>query len=103
MKAELRQEIIEAVRVAMGDAHKEWVKGDEMCARFQMFSPEWLKRYGHSLPRTKALVMDEQGVWHENKEWTYPVHEIIKLIETGEIKNLRCMTMRKTGMRVAMM
>lgn len=97
MKAELRQEIIEAVRVAMGDAHKEWVKGDELCARFQMFSPEWLKRYGHSLPRTRASVMDEQGIVHETG-WAYPVHEIVKLIETGEIKNLRCMAMRKMGM-----
>lgn len=96
MKAELRQEIIEAVRVAMGDAQKEWVNGKELCNRFQMFSPEWLKRYGHSLPRTRASVMDEQGRVHATG-WAYPVHEIVKLIETGEIKNLRCMAVRNTA------
>ena len=96
MKAELRQEIIEAVRVAMGNTQKEWVNGKELCARFQMFSPEWLKRYGHSLPRTRASVMDEQGMVHVTG-WAYPVHEIVKLIETGEIKNLRCMAVRNTA------
>lgn len=93
MTATMKQEIIEAVRMAT--IQKEYINGKELCKRFQMFTPEWLKRYGHSLPRTRASVMDEQGIVHETG-WAYPVHEIVQLIETGEIKNLRCLQVRRT-------
>jgi hypothetical protein len=56
-----------------------------------MFNKDWLKRYGHSLPRTCALVTDENGEVHKTR-WAYGSHQIARMIANNEIKQLRCLS-----------
>ena len=52
-----------------------------------MFTPNWLKLYGHLLPRTRAEVAEQSGERHVTG-WCYPVGKIGRMIESGEIKRL---------------
>ena len=76
-----------AVREAMSQFGEEYVTGKELGKRFQMFTPNWLKLYGHLLPRTRAEVKEASGETHVTG-WCYPVNKIGRMIETGEIKRL---------------
>ena len=81
------QAIDEGVREAMSLVGEEYVTGKELCKRFQMFTPNWLKLYGHLLPRTRAEVTEQTGESHVTG-WCYPVSKIGRMIESGEIKRL---------------
>ena len=76
-----------AVREAMSQFGEEYVSGKELGKRFQMFTANWLKLYGHLLPRTRAEVTEASGDVHVTG-WCYPVNKIGRMIETGEIKRL---------------
>ena len=76
-----------AVREAMSQFGEEYVTGKELCKRFQMFTPNWLKLYGHLLPRTRAEVTEQSGEKHVTG-WCYPVSKIGRMVENGEIKRL---------------
>lgn len=82
-----------AVREAMSQFGEEYVSGKELGKRFNMFTQNWLKLYGHLLPRTRAEVTDTDGVTHVTG-WCYPVNKIGSMIANGEIKRLG---MRCTG------
>lgn len=87
----LRTEIVAEVKRGMRDymemANERWITGDELCQQFQMFSPSWLKNYGHLLPRTRAEVTDAQGNTSGTR-WAYPQHKIARMIAENEIKKL---------------
>ena len=76
-----------AVREAMSKFGEEYVSGKELGKRFHMFTQNWLKLYGHLLPRTRAEVTEASGEVHTTG-WCYPVNKIGRMIETGEIKRL---------------
>lgn len=88
----LKSEIIGTVRKAMMDVLEEcqetWVSGDELCKQFQMFSPGWLKRYGHKLPRTRAVVTEDDGIQHSTA-WAYPRNKIARMVQSGKLAMLR--------------
>ena len=71
----------------MYDEH--WVTADQLIAQFGMFTKSWLKTYGHSLPRKRATVCDERGERHSTS-WCYPRNKIQRMIQSGEIEQLRC-------------
>lgn len=52
-----------------------------------MFTPSWLKRYGHKLPRTRAIVTGEDGQQHTTG-WAYPRNKMQRLIRENSIKQL---------------
>ena len=87
----LKSEIIGTVRKAMTDVLEEsqeaWLSGDELCKQFQMFSPSWLKRYGSRLPRTRAVVTDNDGMKHVTG-WVYPRNKIQRMVREGKIASL---------------
>jgi hypothetical protein len=86
----LRIEIINEVKHSMQEslevANERWIYGDELSKQFQMFSPAWLKAYGHLLPRTRSEVSDKGRV--TCTRWAYPQHRIARMIAEGEIKKL---------------
>jgi hypothetical protein len=88
---DLRLDIMGTVRAAMQRVLEEqeevWLSGDELCRQFQMFTTSWLKRYGHLLPRTKAVVVD--GSVEHTTSWAYPRNEIQRLAREGKLKELR--------------
>lgn len=100
MDATLKKEIISEVRRAAQAAfetkEEQWLTADQLCKVFGMFSKSWLKTYGHSLPRTQAVVVDEEGREHRTC-WAYPRHRIQAMIENGQIKELRCQLVSLTS------
>jgi hypothetical protein len=86
----LKVQIIETVKNSVADIfevyQEEWLTGDKLCERFQMFNRGWLKSYGHLLPRTQAVVNDGNQKHHSS--WAYPAHKIAKMIADGKIKQL---------------
>jgi hypothetical protein len=86
----LRSEIVSEVKRGMVEilevAGERWLTADELCAQFGMFSPSWIKSYGHKLPRQRAEVTDGEGT--KATRWAYPQHKIARMINDGTIKNL---------------
>ena len=80
--AEVREALDAALRI-----QDDYVSGKELGRKYQMFSASWLKSYGHLLPRTRAVVTDDDGRQHTSG-WCYPVGRIGRMIESGEIKRL---------------
>ena len=87
----IAQAVQAAVEGQIAQYTEEWVTAEELCKKYQMFNKDWLKRYGHSLPRTCALVTDENGETHRTR-WAYASHEISRLIASNGIKQLRCLS-----------
>lgn len=91
LKAELFSLIRSAIREVIYEAFdfrkEKWVTGDELCKQFQMFTLSWLKRYGHKLPRTRAVVTEEDGSTHATS-WTYPVNKIQRMAHEGKLSRL---------------
>lgn len=86
----LRTELLSTVKKVMAEAmetqNERWLTGDELCKQFGMFSPSWLKAYGHKLPRERCEVDD--GGTTKCSRWAYPQHKIARMIASGEIKRL---------------
>lgn len=86
----LRIEIINEVKRSMLESmeveNERWIYGEELSKQFQMFSPSWLKAYGHLLPRTRSEVDDKGRV--TCTRWCYPQHQIARMIADGSIKKL---------------
>ena len=88
----LRAEIVATVRQTMTEvlegADEVWLSPDEFCKQFGMFSPEWLKRCGHLLPREKVGVMSDDGTVKESRSWAYPKHRINRMIMEGRLRQM---------------
>ena len=87
LRTEIINEVKHSMREALEVANERWITGDELSNQFQMFSPSWLKNYGHLLPRTRAEVSDIKGNMTGTR-WAYPQHRIARMIAENEIKNL---------------
>ena len=88
MDYQTRQEIMQAVKAAMQQVmeatDERWLTSKQLCEQFGMFSPSWLKMYGHMLPRTQATVTDERGREHVSS-WAYPRNKIQRMIAEGRL------------------
>ncbi len=90
IRLEIAQVVNDAVRQALEAEHERmderWISSAELCDRFQMFSPTWLKSNGHLLPRTQIVMIDSEGNEHRSKQWTYPQRKIARLIAEGRLR-----------------
>ena len=75
-----------AIEDAMLTTTEVWLSSRQLSEQFSMFNEQWLKDYGHLLPRTRTVV-DRDGVLHEGK-WSYPRNRIQRMIIDGEISKL---------------
>ena len=75
----------------MGEAfemyREEWLTADKLVQVYGCFSKGWIKSYGHTLPRTQAIVKDKEGM--HRSSWVYPRHKIARMIADGKIKDLK--------------
>ena len=86
LRTEIINEVKRSMRESMEVENERWIYGDELSKQFQMFSPSWLKAYGHLLPRTRSEV-DDKGRTTCTR-WCYPQHQIARMIADGSIKKL---------------
>lgn len=89
LRTEIVNEVKRSMREALEVANERWINGEELCNQFQMFSPSWLKSYGHLLPRTRAEVTDTKSSKDKpiGTHWAYPQHRIARMIAENQIKN----------------
>lgn len=85
----LRQEIVREFRQQMTELNERYVTAETLCQHIEVLTPEWLKRHGSCLNRTRAEWTDTDGVRHQTS-WVYPLHEIMMMVKDGRIKNLVC-------------
>ena len=64
-----------------------WLSKEEFLKQFGMFTDDWLKKYGETLPRTPATVIDKNGAEHSTR-FAYPRNKIQAMIRDGRIKQL---------------
>lgn len=88
LKKELVIEMRNVMMAVMQQNHEQWVTGKQLAAQIGCFNETWLKNYGQSLPRTRAVVKDKDGVAHEGN-WVYPLHQIKRMVANDEIKHLK--------------
>lgn len=88
----LRIEVVNELRAVMTDvleaSKEQWVTADQLSAQVSCFSKTWLKEFGKSLPRTRAIVTDENGIQHMSS-WAYPLHRIQRMLLNNEVKQLK--------------
>ena len=85
----LRQEIVREFRQQMTELNERYVTAETLCQHIEVLTPEWLKRNGSCLNRTRAEWTDTEGVRHQTS-WVYPLHEIMMMVKDGRIKDLVC-------------
>ena len=92
MDRQLRAEIVNTVNKAvmeMNEVYNErWLTDDQLCEHIGVFTKRWLKDNGHMLPRSRAEWGDASGL--HNTKWVYPLHQIQRMFQNGEIKRLSC-------------
>ena len=88
----LREEIAGEVKRILTDilegSKEQWVSGDELGQHISCFSPNWLKMYGRSLPRTRAIVTCKDGSTHQSG-FIYPLHKIKRMLANNQVKSLK--------------
>lgn len=79
MKIEIMAIVRDALESTLENAEEKWLSADALIEQFACFSKDWLKHYGHLLPRTRAAY---------SNRWCYPMHKINRMLMSGEIKQL---------------
>lgn len=92
MDRKLREEIVAEVSKAMTTAmislQEQYITADELCKRFQMFTPDWLAKYGDVLPRKKVTVTHLDGTTRGTR-WAYPRFKIAQNIANGVYDDMK--------------
>lgn len=91
--AEIKGVVKRTVEEGMEIYNEKWVTAEELCKECQMFTKDWLTKYGEVLGAQRARVYVD-GRWFETKGAAYPLHRIKKMIHTGEIRK---MTVKNTS------
>lgn len=89
MDRKLREEIAKEVRNAMIALQEQWLTADKLCEQFQMFTPDWLSKYGDVLPRKKVHVTETISGKKRGSHWAYPRFEIAQNIANGMYDDLK--------------
>ena len=67
---------------------ERWVTAEELCQHVGLMSERWLRENGYLLPRTPMGWKDKNGEEHTSKQYMYPLHRILAMVEDGRIKRL---------------
>ena len=85
LKEEILKEFAgQSVRYHYEVANEVWVNAAKLAEQVQFLSKDFLKRYGHFLPRERVTIVDEDGIEHKSG-WCYPLHRILRMVHDGEI------------------
>lgn len=67
---------------------ERWVTAEELRQHVGLMSERWLRENGYLLPRTPMGWKDKNGEEHTSKQYMYPLHRILAMVEDGRIKRL---------------
>lgn len=67
---------------------ERWVTAEDLCQHVGLMSERWLRENGYLLPRTPMGWKDKNGEEHTSKQYMYPLHRILAMVEDGRIKRL---------------
>ena len=86
MDRKLREEIVaevqKAVTLSMLSLQEQYLTADELCKQFQMFTKDWVEKYGDILPHKRIKVTHLNGKTRKTRV-TYPQHQIALNIANG--------------------
>ena len=92
MDRKLREEIVaevqKAVTLSMLSLQEQYLTADELCKQFQMFTKDWLEKYGDCLPRKRVKVTHLNGETRGTR-WAYPQHQIAMNIANGMYDDMK--------------
>ena len=89
LREEITAEVQKAVTAAMMAVGERWITADELCKQFQMFTKDWVEKYGDVLPRKKVNVECTISGEKRGTHWAYPQHEIAMNIRNGVYDDLK--------------
>lgn len=90
----LRNQIVGEVRRAMSEMmtsiEERWVTPKELSKQFAFFTEDWLRHYGHLIPRERIVVTHLQDNAKESRTtaWAYPLHKINLMVINGDFREL---------------
>lgn len=84
----IAQAVSKAINERMEVYTERWLTADEVCQTFGMLSPDWLKRYGHKLPRERMEVTDSKTGKVTASRWAYPLHRLERFFAEHENKRI---------------
>ena len=87
LRRQIADEVYKAVTNALQGANERWLSGEQLSQQISIFTKSWLKSYGHTLPRTQAVVLAKDG--EHRTGWCYPLYKIQRMLQNGEIKQLK--------------
>lgn len=85
--AATREALVSILRENYEMYHEVYVTPAELCKQICMFTPKWLERHGHRLPRERFEVEDENGVVTRTR-CGYPLHQIQRMIAEGKLRRI---------------
>ena len=80
----VKESVKEALAVGEERDSEVYLNSKDLCAKFGMFSPDWIKRNGWRLPRRRIEFVGDDGK-PAHTQWGYPLHEIQRIVENGMI------------------
>ena len=89
LREEITAEVQKAVTAAMMAVGERWITADELCKQFQMFTKDWVEKYGDVLPRKKVNVECTISGEKRGTHWAYPQHEIAMNIRNGVYDDMK--------------
>lgn len=90
MDEKLRKQIAAEVSRTMIEMQEQWLTADKLCEQFQMFTPDWLQKYGDILPRKKVNITTLAGE-KRGTRWAYARYQIAQNIASGAYDDLKLM------------
>ena len=87
LMAAIRATLTRCLHELWDENEEVWLSKEDFLKQFGMFTDDWLKKYGETLPRTPATVIDKNGAEHSTR-FAYPRNQIQAMIRDGRIKQL---------------
>ena len=89
LKKEIMLTVKAAVQQAMEATEERYLCAEELVKEFQMFTMDWLKNFGHLLPRERISVTNPSGTHTRTSRWAYPATKIGRMIASGELREIQ--------------
>lgn len=84
--AATRNAILDVLKEANEMYNEVYLTPQELCKQICMLTPDWLKEYGHKLPRERVEIKVDGK--RRSTRWGYPLHKIQRMIAEGKLRSI---------------